>query len=109
MKRSGSMKYPLTNEVLKDRNDEDTIKQMMEAANSKKPIFSVKCSSQLINLVHYDIIYGCIADSCTPAPVLRNNLLQRGLAIQIKLDCFLNILFHKSIHSWLILKHLIKL
>ena len=57
------MKYPLTNEVLKDRNDEDTIKQIMEAANSKKPIFGVKCSSQLINLVHYDIIYGCIADS----------------------------------------------
>ena len=45
MKRSGSMKYPLTNEVLKDRNVKDTIKQMMEAANSKRPIFGVKCPS----------------------------------------------------------------
>ena len=38
-----------------------------------------------------------------------NNLLQRCLAIKIKLDYFLNILFHKLTHSWLILKHLIKL
>ena len=57
------MKYPLRNEVPKDRNVEDTIKQMMEAANSKKPILGVKCPSQLINLVHYDIINSCIADS----------------------------------------------
>ena len=38
-----------------------------------------------------------------------NNLLQRCLAIKIKLDCYLNILFHKLTHIWLILMHLIKL
>lgn len=65
--RAGSMKYPLQSDVPKDRNMKETIEHMQQAVESNQPIFGVKCPSQLINLICYDIIYGCIVDSmhCT--------------------------------------------
>lgn len=61
--RSGNIKYPLMDNVPEMRNVRDTVEHMKEAAYSKKTIFGVKCPSQLINLLHYDIIYGCVVDS----------------------------------------------
>ena len=61
--RCGNIKYPLTTKVPKERNVSDTVKHMMKAVNSKTPIFGVKCPSPLINLLHYNITYGCVAES----------------------------------------------
>ena len=61
--RCGNIKYPLTPKVPKEINVSDTVKHMMKAVNSKTAIFDVKCPSPLINLLHYNIIYGCEAES----------------------------------------------
>ena len=61
--RSGNIKYPLLNKVPKDRNAGDTLKHMKKAAKLKIPVFGVKNPSHLINLINFDIIFGCVPDS----------------------------------------------
>ncbi|XP_051156773.1 uncharacterized protein LOC127278885 [Leptopilina boulardi] len=62
-KRSGIIKYVLTKEKPKSRNNDDTIKHMQSACQSGKSVFGVKQPSQLINLIDFNFIYGCIFDS----------------------------------------------
>ena len=42
---------------------EDTIEHMRLACNSKKPVFGVKNPSQLINLISFPFLSGCVSDS----------------------------------------------
>ena len=61
--RSGNIKYPLFENVPKERNAEDTIKHIQKAASSKIPFLGVKNPSHLINLMFFYIIFGCVPDS----------------------------------------------
>lgn len=61
--RSGNIKYPLLDTVPKGRNVKETIKHMKQATELRKPVFGVKRPSELINLLHYDFIHGCVVDS----------------------------------------------
>ena len=60
---SENIEYPLQNKVPKNRNMEDTIEHMRLASNLNKPVFGVKNLSQLINLISFTFLSGCVSDS----------------------------------------------
>lgn len=59
--RAGNHKYLLLDFPVEMRNVNDTISHMM-AAMPKKPCFGVKNPSTLINLKHFSIIEGFVAE-----------------------------------------------
>ena len=40
----------------------DTVKRVKKAAKANRPVFGVKNPSHLINLINFDIIFGCVPD-----------------------------------------------
>ncbi|XP_043461949.1 uncharacterized protein LOC122498329 [Leptopilina heterotoma] len=60
---SGNIKYPIQSKVAESRNNEDTVKHMELACKRGKAVFGVKNASQLINLIKFDFISGCIPES----------------------------------------------
>ena len=47
----------------KERNAADTIQHMIKASSSKKTFLGVKNPSHLINLMYFNIIFGCVPES----------------------------------------------
>lgn len=63
--RSGTIKYTLQNKVPESRNLKDTKEHMKKVVESKdkKPVYGVKNPSNLINLIGFHLISGCVVDS----------------------------------------------
>lgn len=58
---SGSLKYPLLDEIVRCRNESDSYNHMLEGTE-RKPCFGFKYPPQLINLKNFNIIDGFIPD-----------------------------------------------
>lgn len=92
--RSGCIKYPLLDKTPKERDMNSTVMHMNKALESKNPVFGVKSPSQLINLINFDIIKGCVLE-----PMHCCSGVAKQVAIQLFGTKKKTGLFSKKIHE----------
>ncbi|KAL7290560.1 hypothetical protein TKK_0015327 [Trichogramma kaykai] len=61
-KKGYTVKYPLTEDVVPDRTEENTLEFAEEAVNTGRIVFGVKSASPLLLLNQFDIIEGFVPD-----------------------------------------------